>query len=115
MNNLYQNLPSHLPEECFDVLFSQPNIRIERIISQGHTTPDGQWYDQAEDEWVLVLQGLGIIEYEDGRQMTLRKGDYLYIPAHVKHRVVLTSEQELTIWLAIHFANATHFGLVRKC
>lgn len=99
--NIYQNLPFHLPDECVEVLQSQSTIRIERIISQGHSTPEGEWYDQIENEWVMVLQGFGVIEYETGEQVTLKVGDYLYLPAHVKHRVASTMENEQTIWLAI--------------
>lgn len=80
--NLFTNLPFDLPDECVDVLQSQSNIRIERIVSQGHSTPVGEWYDQTEHEWVIVLQGLGVIEYETGEQITLNVGDYLYLPAH---------------------------------
>lgn len=101
MENIYQNLPFHLPYECVEVLQSQPNVRIERIVSQGHSTPTGQWYDQSEHEWVIVLQGLGVIEYENGEQLMLNVGDYVYLPAHVKHRVASTVKNEHTIWLAI--------------
>lgn len=99
--NLYQSLPKNLPEECFDVLLSQKNVRIERIVSHGDHTPAGQWYDQLENEWVIVLQGGGVIEYENGEQVTLKTGDYLYLPAHLKHRVISTLEHEHTVWLAI--------------
>lgn len=61
-------------------------------------------YDQTEHEWVIVLQGLGVIEYENGRQITLNVGDYVYLPAHLKHRVLSTAEHEQTIWLAIFWS-----------
>ncbi len=83
------------------MLLSQSNVRIERIISQGHSTPDGEWYDQSENEWVIVLQGSSVLEYENHEQVTLHKGDYLYIPAHFKHRVISTTKHQQTIWLAI--------------
>jgi cupin 2 domain-containing protein len=102
--NIYQNLPFSLPDECVDVLLAHPNVRIERIVSQGHSTSIGEWYDQTEHEWVIVLQGLGVIEYENGEQVTLNTGDYLYLPAHLKHRVASTSEDEQTIWLAIFWS-----------
>jgi cupin 2 domain-containing protein len=104
MQNIYQNLPLHLPDECIEILQSNSNVRIERIISQGHSTPIGQWYDQTEHEWVMVLQGLGVIEYADGQCITLNVGDYVYLPAHIKHRVASTIENQHTIWLAIFWS-----------
>lgn len=104
MANIYQNLPFALPDECVDVLLTHQNVRIERIVSQGHSTPFGQWYDQIEHEWVMVLQGTGVIEYANGEQVTLNTGDYLYLPAHVKHRVASTIENQQTIWLAIFWS-----------
>jgi cupin 2 domain-containing protein len=101
VQNIYESLPQNVPVEHFDQLLSQENVRIERIISHGHCTPAGQWYDQSENEWVMVLQGSGVIEYENGERVTLKTGDYLYLPAHLKHRVVSTLEHEHTVWLAI--------------
>ncbi|MGB4498946.1 MAG: cupin domain-containing protein, partial [Methylococcaceae bacterium] len=96
MPNIYQNLPFALPDECVDVLLTHQNVRIEQIVSQGHSTPVGEWYDQTENEWVILLQGLGVIEYDNGERITLNTGDYLYLPAHLKHRVASTSEHEQT-------------------
>ena len=104
MQNIYQNLPLHLPNECVEVLQSHSTVRIERIISQGHSTPEGEWYDQREHEWVIVLQGAGMIEYENGERVTLNVGDYVYLPAHVKHRVASTLENTQTIWLAFFWS-----------
>jgi cupin 2 domain-containing protein len=98
---LFKNIYQNLPAECVNVLLSQSNVRIERIISHGHSTPVNQWYDQLENEWVMVLEGFGIIEYENGEKITLEKGDFLYLPAHLKHRVAATCENEQTVWLAI--------------
>ncbi|WMC12066.1 cupin domain-containing protein [Oceanimonas pelagia] len=101
MDNLFHPLPAHLAEERFDELLSTPHVRIERIVSRGHTSPAEGWYDQHEDEWVLVLTGSGTLEFEHGRRQTLAPGDHLYIPAHQKHRVCHTAPDELTIWLAV--------------
>ncbi|GAB4384850.1 MAG: hypothetical protein Kow00121_48910 [Elainellaceae cyanobacterium] len=96
-------LPSHLPaEEYFEQIASGRNLRIERIISTGHTTPPGEWYDQSWDEWVIVLQGEAKLTYADGSQYDLKPGDYLLIPAHQKHRVDYTSSMPPCIWLAVH-------------
>lgn len=102
MANLF-DLPSVLPnDEGFEPLLSSHNILIERIISSGQTTPAGQWYDQEKDEWVIPLQGEAELSYEDGSRIMLKKGDYLLIGAHQKHRVEYTSANPPCIWLAIH-------------
>jgi cupin 2 domain-containing protein len=101
--NIFNNIPAIIPEELFENLLAQENLKIERIISQGHKTPEGKWYDQAWDEWVLLLQGEAILAYEDGGKTTMQTGDFTLIPAHVKHRVEWTQPDTSTIWLAIHF------------
>ena len=102
MTNIF-NLPSSLPnKELFESIVSNDNILIERIISTGQTTPLGKWYDQDKDEWVILLQGEAILSYEDGSQIKLSSGDYLFIPAHQKHRVEYTSIEPPCIWLAVH-------------
>lgn len=80
-----------------------PNLRIERIISKGHTSPETGWYDQDENEWVVVLRGAGTVEYEDGRVFAMRPGDYINIPAHARHRVTWTTPEEPTVWLALFY------------
>ena len=95
-------LPAHLPEELIQTLLSTPHLRIERIVSQGHASPPEFWYDQTEDEWVLLMQGAARLRLDD-EIIELKPGDFLNIPAHRKHRVEWTSPDELTIWLAIHY------------
>ncbi len=108
MNNIFSSLPSDPKHEVFDELLRAKkgqSIRIERIVSKGHTAPETGWCDQEEDEWVLVLEGAGTILFAEGKQqVTLRKGDYLHIPAHAKHKVVWTEPEELTVWLAVHYS-----------
>ena len=104
MTNIF-DLPAQLPTtELFETLLTQENILIERIISQGQITPPGEWYDQTKNEWVILLQGEAELSYEDNSCIKLTKGDYLYIPAHQKHRVEYTSTEPICIWLAIHFS-----------
>lgn len=99
--NLFQ-LPACLPqEEWLDLLVKRGDIRIERIISTGQSSPPGFWYDQAEDEWVAVLQGNAALEWADGTEHELATGDYLLIPAGKKHRVARTSAEPPCVWLAI--------------
>lgn len=102
MSNLFQIPPQLPPEEFFEILTQTPTLRIERIISTGQTTPPGEWYDQPTAEWVVLLQGNAILTYEDQSQITLSPGDYLWIPAHCKHRVDYTSSNPPCLWLAIH-------------
>ena len=102
-NLLYDN-PPHLPEELFQPLLQGNSFRVERIVSQGHASPEGFWYDQDENEWVLVLQGKAILQFKsDAEPVELRQGSYLNIPARVKHRVISTDPHENTVWLAIHY------------
>lgn len=101
--NLFTNLPADLPEEVFTTLLQTPGLRIERIVSHGHQSPDGFWYGQTTGEWVIVLKGAAKIEFET-KTVELKTGDYLDIPAHTKHRVAWTSPEEPTIWLAVHYS-----------
>jgi cupin 2 domain-containing protein len=102
-SNIFNNIPDQLPEELIECIFKRNNIQIERIVSKGHITPAGQWYDQDWDEWVILLQGQAIIFYEkDNQTFHLNAGDYLLIPSHTRHRVEWTPPNINTIWLAIN-------------
>lgn len=103
MANLLNGLPETLPDEIFEDLLRGDGIRIERILSQGHSSPETGWYDQEELEWVLVVQGSGALLFEDGEEMLLQPGDYLNIPARRKHKVLWTTPDEITIWLAVFY------------
>jgi cupin 2 domain-containing protein len=98
--NLFRVAEPRSNDELFEDLLRRPGVRIERIISHGHTTPPDRPYVQAWDEWVLVIQGLAKLDLEGSGLQTLQAGDYLLIPAGISHRVTYTSEP--TIWLAIH-------------
>lgn len=100
MTNLYANLPKSMPNEVFEDIVSTSNLRIERILSYGHSSPEVGWYDQSENEWVLVLKGQGVLEFEDGRTITLSEGDHININAGVKHKVQSTTQIRLLFgWL----------------
>jgi len=104
--NLFQ-LPDTLPqEEWLEVLEKRSGTRIERIISTGQSSPPGFWYDQAEAEWVAVMQGNAALEWVDGTVQELTTGDYLLIPSGKKHRVARTSAEPPCIWLAIFMSPA---------
>ncbi|WP_286237781.1 cupin domain-containing protein [Neptuniibacter halophilus] len=102
--NLYDLSGSGPDAEKFDPLFSLRGVRVERIISHGQATPEGQWYDQAWDEWVLLISGSAALEIAGlPEQIELQAGDHYLLPAHQRHRVARTDSQEPTIWLALHF------------
>jgi cupin 2 domain-containing protein len=90
--NIFDALPADISNEIFEDIVRTSHVRIERIISQGHSSPEVGWYDQDENEWVIILEGSGSILFEDGRQVVLNKGDYLNIPAHSKHKVLGTDK-----------------------
>jgi cupin 2 domain-containing protein len=102
MPNLLGDIPPSLAEEFVTVLAQSEHVRIERIVSQGHSSPEGFWYDQGEHEWVAVLSGSARLQFED-ETLELGPGDYLNIPAHRKHRVAWTAPAESTIWLAVFY------------
>ena len=101
--NIFKNIPTQLPKELFENIISKDGIKIQRIISKGHTTPVSEWYNQDNDEWVIVLQGEAILSFEDSNDVRLESGDYINIPAHTSHRVSWTTPDEETIWLAVHY------------
>ena len=100
------NLPPKLPDELFTTLCKAAIVRIERIISHGHTSPEGFWYDQGQHEWVIVLKGAARLRFEDG-VIEMKPGDFVNIPAFKKHRVDWTTPDEPTVWLGVHYGEAT--------
>ncbi|MGA9574952.1 MAG: cupin domain-containing protein [Lysobacterales bacterium] len=103
MKNLFNSIPGDGAEEVFDQILNSDSVRIERIISRGHTSPANGWFDQEEEEWVMVLQGSGKILFENGQEFLLGAGDNLLISAHQKHKVTWTDPAGVTIWLAVFF------------
>ncbi|MBS1517024.1 MAG: cupin domain-containing protein [Bacteroidetes bacterium] len=103
-NNLFE-IPAGLNKkfELFQPLYSGETIEIERIISEGHATPEGSWLEQERNEWVILITGNAVISFSDGRDFVLNAGDHLFIPAGVRHRVEKTSSEPKCIWLAVHF------------
>lgn len=105
--NLFDAIPPDLPREWFETLVQSDDIRIERIVSKGHASDDGFWYDQAWEEWVVLLKGgAGVRLAGCDQTLTLAPGDWLRIPAHVQHRVAWTAADMETVWLAVHFRMA---------
>ena len=104
LKNLFRGIPSELKEEWVEALVADGGVRIERIVSRGHASPEGFWYDQEQSEWVMVLAGSAGVAFE-GREevVSLSPGDCLEIPAHTRHRVAWTDASRETIWLAVFY------------
>jgi cupin 2 domain-containing protein len=99
VENLFANPPELSRSEQALSLFENPSVKIQRIVSQSYSSPPGFWYDQDEDEWVIVLRGDATLEFERQEFVRMKEGDYVTIPRHVKHRVHQTGPE--TIWLAV--------------
>lgn len=105
--NLFHPLPDATRAERFDDLLHMPSCRVERIVSHGQASPPGFWYDQDWDEWVLVLAGSAELRLQtEPAPIRLAVGDYLLIPAGVRHRVESTDPAGPTVWLVIHLSQA---------
>ena len=101
--SLLEGLPaSPQPDEVFATLAALPGVRIERIVSTGQISPDGFWYDQDWDEFVLLVAGTATLQVEGAGDRVLTPGDWTLLPARTRHRVAATALGEPTVWLAIH-------------
>lgn len=103
--NLFDQIPETLPEELVDVLARGDGVTIERIVSRGHITPTGEWYDQERNEWVVLLSGAASLQIEGkAGPVQLLPGDALLLPAHQRHRVEWTDPDKDSVWIAVHFS-----------
>ena len=100
VKNIFADRPRAIDGENFSTLFESSSVKIEKIVSHSHSSPPGFWYDQNEDEWVIVLRGTAALEFAAGEIVEMKDGDYLLVPRHTRHRVARTSEN--TVWLAVH-------------
>lgn len=100
--NLFADLPPPADDEIFQTLFAHPGCRVERIVSHGHASAPGDWYDQDGDEWVVLLAGEAVLCFDGSGEVKLEAGDWIAIPAHRRHRVASTSGD--AVWLAVHVA-----------
>lgn len=104
VTNIFKNIPARLSDELFEVILEGTDFKVERIVSQGHSSPENFWYDQDHYEWVMVLQGRAKLSFQGKSEpIVLGPGDYLNIPAHTRHRVDWTDAERETVWLAIHY------------
>jgi cupin 2 domain-containing protein len=105
--HFFQDAASGLPDEISEVLLSGRGLRIERIASHGQASPPGYWYDQDDDEWVLLLEGEAALRFEDEAQpLKLKPGSHVHIAAHRRHRVEWTAPGRRTLWLAVFYRGA---------
>jgi cupin 2 domain-containing protein len=108
IRNLFDDLPADATEEMFTCLLEAKGFRLERIVSVGQATPVGEWYDQDDHEWVVLLRGSAGLRFHGESQVrVLNPGDYVEIPPHKRHRVEWTDACEKTVWLALHYSLTT--------
>ncbi|PID41921.1 MAG: cupin [Proteobacteria bacterium] len=104
-SNLFDNVPEELPVELCETLVESSSVRIERIISKGHSSPEQGWYDQTENEWVMVVKGQASLLFEgDENPVPMQQGDYINIPAGRKHKVLWTHPDMETFWIAVFYS-----------
>jgi cupin 2 domain-containing protein len=102
--NIFEDIPVNVTEETVEIISETDSIRIERIVSRAHSSPHDFWYDQEKNEYVIILKGRAGLAFEKRDDViVMGPGDYLEIPAHVRHRVEWTDPEEDTIWLAINY------------
>lgn len=103
VKNLFADVPEELRDELIEPILRTNGVRVERIVSRGHCSPQGFWYDQDDDEWVILLAGSAGLRFEGTEEtVVLNPGDYLAIARHHRHRVEWTAPDTETIWLALH-------------
>ena len=97
VKNLFTEIPAQLPVEVFQTLVQNPHLTLERIISKGHITEAGKWYNQDFEEWVILLEGQARLQFaKDNSIITLTAGDYLLIPApHLMKPIIPPFESTL--------------------
>lgn len=108
--NIFANLPKIKKQEVFQALIKDKKLALERIISTGQATIEGQWLKQKHNEWVMLLKGKAVLRFWGKKKLfNLKPGDYVFIPKNLKHRVEWTAPKQKTVWLALHFFMAGDF------
>ena len=100
--NLFDQIPEKMPQEIITELLSAKNVRIERVVTFGQVSPEGFWYNQPENEWVLLLEGSATLRFKN-QEIEMLPGDYLNIPAEMRHRVEKTAKNKRTVWLTVFY------------
>lgn len=110
--NLFEAIPPSLPEELVETLAHSAAVRIERIVSRGHASPDDFWYDQDRDEFVALLSGSARLQIDgESAERLLKPGDWLVILKRQRHRVAWTDPDEDSVWLAVYFGSPEKNGV----
>ena len=102
LNNIFAEIPDELDNELMQVLQQSDNIKIQRIVSKGQVSPETGWYDQQQNEWVIVIKGEAVITFEQ-TEVAMQAGSYINIPAHTRHKVSWTHPDLETVWLVVYF------------
>ena len=102
LNNIFAEIPDELDNELMEVLQQSDNIKIQRIVSKGQISPETGWYDQQQNEWVIVIKGEAVITFEQ-TEVAMQAGSYINIPAHTKHKVSWTHPDLETVWLVVYY------------
>jgi cupin 2 domain-containing protein len=104
LSNLLNDIPAHLPEELVQTLVRTPDVQIVRVVSKGHASPAGFWYDQDEHEFVVLISGAARLVFEDQAEpLEMFAGSRVNIPAHRRHRVEWTDPAQPTVWLGVFY------------
>lgn len=104
--NLFEGITGQAPKEIFGTLLETEGFRLERIVSEGQSTPKGEWLEQDQDEWVVLFSGAATLYFaQEINEFNMKPGDYVHIPAHCKHRVEWTDPNTKNVWLALHYKN----------
>lgn len=98
--SIFTQLSGPLGEEVTSSLLKKPDLLIECIHSNGNASSEGYWYDQQEDEWVLLARGSATLDVANQDPIKMIAGDYIFIRKHLRHRVSEVSTD--AVWLAIH-------------
>jgi len=104
LDNIFSRVPSFMQDEISETLLKTETFKLERIVSSGQVTPEGEWYDQDTNEWVILLSGsAGLLFEDDDQVLVMNAGDYIHIEPHQRHRVEWTDPDQKTVWMALHF------------
>jgi len=102
-SNIFKNIPKPAEDEFFQNIIKNEKLKIQRIVSHGHSSPKSGWYEAPDEEWIVLLDGEAILKFIDGKEVRLKSGDYLNIPAKSQHKVDWTKPDYDTIWLVVHY------------
>jgi cupin 2 domain-containing protein len=105
IENIFRGTAGVIGAEEFATLLETEAVKVQRIVSHAAKSPEEFWYEQSYTEWVMVLRGYAVLEFESGQRIEMNEGDYLAVPAHARHRVDETGPE--TIWLVVHLTAGT--------